>query len=65
MKRQARAQHARAAVWDQLTNISVTLEEANQHPSPVTVMYRDPISPRIFSWILALLPVSGRETESK
>lgn len=63
------AQHAWAALWDQLTKISATSAEANQHPSPewpvTVVMYREPISPYIFSWILALLPVSGRERESE
>lgn len=66
---EGRAQHAWAALWDQLTNISATSAEANQLPSPerpvTVVMYRDPISPYIYSWILALLPVSGRETESE
>lgn len=64
-----RAQRAWAALWDQLTNISATFAEANQHPPsewPVTVvMYRDTISPYILSWILALLPVGGRETENE
>lgn len=67
--REWRAQHARATLWDQLPNISSTLTEANQHPSPdqpvTVVMYRDPISPYIFSWILALVLVGGRETESE
>lgn len=61
---------AQRALWDQLTNISPTLAGANQHLSPewpeVVVMYRDPISSYrgFFSWILAVLPVSGRDTES-
>lgn len=36
-EREGRAQHAWATPWDQVANISETLAEANQHPSPERV----------------------------